>query len=100
MNTCNCKGTCNCTTKLNNYMFFQNLKTIHHAIGELIAMDTMQIDSLLTDGHGWAVDHVSTSKDDVEEVYNFLNTHRAEHVSDDNKHSLLTNIQSFEGFKK
>ena len=72
MNSCNCKGTCNCTTKLNNYMFFQNLKTMHHAIGELIAMDTMQIDSLLNDGHGWAVDHIASSADDVEEVYHFI----------------------------
>jgi hypothetical protein len=57
-----------------NYMFFQNLKTIHHAIGELLNMDPSKIDSLLSNGHAWAVDHISTSADDVEEVYHFLTT--------------------------
>ena len=83
-----------------HYMFFANLENMHRMCKEMLEMDKDKIDHILSDGHGWAVDHVSTSKDDVEEVYNFLNTHRAEHVSDDNKHSLLTNIQSFEGFKK
>jgi hypothetical protein len=53
-------------------MFFQNLKTMHHAIGELLNMDHSQIDQLLSNGHGWAVDHIATSADDVEEVYHFL----------------------------
>ena len=57
-----------------NYMFFQNLKTIHHAIGELLNMDPSKIDSLLSNGHAWAVDHIATSADDVEEVYHFLTT--------------------------
>ena len=57
-----------------NYMFFQNLKTIHHAIGELLKMDPSKVDSLLNNGHAWAVDHIATSADDVEEVYHFLTT--------------------------
>ena len=57
-----------------NYMFFQNLKTMHHAIGELLEMDAAKIDQLLNDGHGWAVDHIATSADDVEEVYHFLSS--------------------------
>ena len=36
--------------ELTNYMFFQNLKTIHHAIGELLEMDHTKIDQLLNDG--------------------------------------------------
>jgi hypothetical protein len=35
-------------------------------------MDEAQIDALLDDGHDWALDHISTSKDDVEEVYEWL----------------------------
>jgi len=53
-------------------MFFQNLKTIHHAVGELLEMDPHKVDQLLNNGHSWAVDHISTSADDVEEVYHFL----------------------------
>lgn len=56
----------------NNYMFFENLKTLKHAIDEMLAMDKAKVDQILEDGHGWAIDHISTSTDDVEEVYHFL----------------------------
>ena len=56
----------------NNYMFFQNLKTIHHAVSHLLKMDESSISKLLSDGHGWALDHITTSADDIEEVYHFL----------------------------
>lgn len=56
----------------NNYMFFQNLKTIHHAVSHLLKMDESAISKLLSDGHGWALDHITTSADDIEEVYHFL----------------------------
>lgn len=55
-----------------NYMFWQNLKTIHHAASELLGMDKTKIDSLIANGHAWAVDHIATSSDDIEEVYHFL----------------------------
>ena len=60
---------------MDNYMFFQNLKTIHHAVSELLEMDVTKVDQLLSDGHAWAVDHVSTSADDIEEVYHFIESH-------------------------
>ena len=56
----------------NNYMFFQNLKTLKHAIDEMLKMDKSKVDQILEDGHGWAIDHIATSTDDVEEVYHFL----------------------------
>jgi hypothetical protein len=56
-------------------MFFQNLKTIHHAVSELLEMDVTKVDQLLGDGHAWAVDHVSSSADDIEEVYHFIESH-------------------------
>lgn len=56
----------------NNYMFWQNLKTMVHAASELLNMDYNQVDALLSDGHGWALDHIATSADDVEEVYHFI----------------------------
>jgi hypothetical protein len=55
----------------NNYMFWQNLKTLVHAASELLNMDKNSLDALLSDGHGWALDHIATSADDVEEVYHF-----------------------------
>jgi hypothetical protein len=56
----------------NNYMFWQNLKTIHHASGELLEMNQEDVDSIIANGHAWAVDHISTSADDIEEVYHFM----------------------------
>lgn len=56
----------------NNYMFWQNLKTINHASGEILGMDQSKIDSMIENGHAWAVDHIATSSDDIEEVYHFL----------------------------
>jgi len=56
----------------NNYMFWSSLKTIQHASKELLEMDYDSVDKLLSDGHGWALDHIATSNDDMEEVYHFL----------------------------
>lgn len=62
-----------------NYMFFGNLKTIKRLVDEMLEMDEAQVDSMLTNGHNWALDHIATSKDDVEEVFNFLAGHADEH---------------------
>lgn len=56
-----------------NYMFFANITNIKRMCDEILEMSPSVVDSLLSDGHAWAVDHISTSKDDVEEVYGFLN---------------------------
>jgi hypothetical protein len=55
-----------------NYMFFANMKNMHRMCQEILEMDHHKVDHILSDGHAWAVDHIATSKDDVEEVYNFL----------------------------
>jgi hypothetical protein len=56
----------------NTYMFFQNLQTICNATKELLEMNPEQISKLLADGHGWALDHIATSTDDISEVYQFV----------------------------
>lgn len=58
-----------------NYMFFGNLKTIKRLVDEMLEMDEAKVDAMLLNGHNWAVDHIATSKDDVEEVFNFLAGH-------------------------
>ena len=58
--------------ELDNYMFFQNLHTLKNAIDELMELDPHEVDQILTNGHGWALDHIATSVDDVEEVYHFM----------------------------
>jgi phage host-nuclease inhibitor protein Gam len=61
-----------------NYMFFQNLHTIKDAIEDILAMDKEKVDSMLSAGHGWALDHMATSVDDIEEVYHFLKNRMGE----------------------
>lgn len=60
-----------------NYMFFGNLKTIKRLVDEMLEMDESEVDSILSNGHGWATDHIATSKDDIEEVFNFLAGHES-----------------------
>ena len=43
-------------------------------VDDLLKLDEQMVDGVLASGHNWAEDHISTSKDDVEEVYNFLMT--------------------------
>lgn len=59
------------------YMFFQNLETIKKEVEEMLRLDPQMVDAILANGHDWAADHISTSKDDIEEVHNFLMSNRA-----------------------
>jgi hypothetical protein len=55
-----------------NYMFFGNLETMKRLVDKMLEMDESEVDAILSNGHNWALDHIATSKDDVEEVFNFL----------------------------
>jgi hypothetical protein len=66
-----------------NYMFFANIMNMKRMCDEILEMDEEHVDQILSNGHGWATDHIATSKDDVEEVYNFL---QSEHREGDNDH--------------
>ncbi len=65
--------------EIQNYMFFGNLKTIKRLVDKMLEMDEAEVDAMLSDGHNWALDHIATSKDDVEEVFNFIAGHSEEH---------------------
>jgi len=58
--------------EVDHYMFFGNLKTIKRLIDIMLEMDETQVNQLLHNGHDWAADHIATSKDDIEEVADFL----------------------------
>lgn len=68
---CGCNGNQD-YSNTSNYMFFENLKTIKKSVDAMLQMDPQQLDRMLSAGHGWAVDHIATSKDDVEEVGAFI----------------------------
>lgn len=54
-----------------NYMFFQNIKQINQLTSEILKLDQNKLDELMNE-HSWAIDHIATSKDDIEEVANFI----------------------------
>jgi hypothetical protein len=91
-----------------NYMFFGNLKTIKRLVDKMLEMDEAEVDAILTNGHNWALDHIATSKDDVEEVFNFLAGEKEEkpllggpessHSEHDARHRDDENIKGFEDF--
>lgn len=62
---------------LQNYMFFSNLRIIKDKVDSLLNMDPVTIDNMLSDGHDWANEHMTTAKDDVEEVYNWITTRKS-----------------------
>jgi hypothetical protein len=53
-------------------MFFGNLKIIKKYVDAMLQMNPDQVQEILSDGHDWAADHVATSKDDIQEVGDFL----------------------------
>ena len=58
--------------EVNHYMFFGNLETIKRYVDAMLEMYPTAVNELLDNGHDWAADHIATSKDDIEEVANFL----------------------------
>ena len=70
--------------EVENYMFFGDLETIKRLAEELLEMDPVKIDALLKNGHNWALDHVVSSKDDMEEVFNFIKNEMSEGQVDEN----------------
>ena len=58
--------------KSSHYMFFNNLKSIKRFINEIEKIDRNKIEDLLENGHDWAADHIAISKDNIEQVSDFL----------------------------
>lgn len=70
--SCGCGGDDGCNSNNSNYMFFGNLKTIKKYVDALLQLDPKHVQEILSNGHDWAADHIATSKDDVQEVGDFL----------------------------
>lgn len=60
------------SNEMKNYMFFSNLKVIKDRAEKMLQMDPHELDAMIENGHDWASDHIATSKDDIEEVYNWV----------------------------
>jgi hypothetical protein len=54
------------------YMFFSNLEQIHRQTGLLLELNKNTVESVLDGGHDWAQDHVSTAKESLDQVFDFM----------------------------
>ena len=54
------------------YMFFSNLEQMKRQCEILLDMDHNEIESILENGHDWAQDHISESKNNMDQVFDFL----------------------------
>lgn len=55
-----------------NYMFFKNLMQIKRQAEMLLQIDPMMVDQILADGHDWADDHITVSKENMDQVFDFM----------------------------
>ena len=54
------------------YMFFSNLEQMKRQCDMLLDMDQQQIESILSNGHDWSQDHIAESKNNMDQVFDFL----------------------------
>jgi hypothetical protein len=54
------------------YMFFSNLEQMKRQCEILLDMDHNMIEDILDHGHDWAQDHISESKNNMDQVFDFL----------------------------
>ena len=54
------------------YMFFSNLEQIKRQCELLLDLDESEIEGILSNGHDWAQDHISTAKESIDQVFDFL----------------------------
>ena len=58
--------------KNNRYMFFQNLKQMKRQCDLLLNLDESTVSEILDNGHDWADDHITESKNNLDQVFDFL----------------------------
>ena len=56
----------------NRYMFFSNLQQMRRQCDILLDMDPEMVEGVLENGHDWAQDHIAESKNNMDQVFDFL----------------------------
>jgi len=54
------------------YMFFSNLEQMRRQCDLLLDLERDMVDSILDNGHDWAQDHIAESKNNLDQVFDFL----------------------------
>jgi hypothetical protein len=56
----------------NRYMFFSNLKQMKRQCELLLELDEDVVTEILNNGHDWADDHITESKNNMDQVFDFM----------------------------
>mgnify|MGYP000607060584 CR=1 FL=1 len=59
-------------TMSNRYMFFSNLQQMRRQCDLLLDLDESMVTEILNNGHDWADDHISTAKENMDQVFDFM----------------------------
>ena len=78
------------------YMFFSNLEQMKRQCEILLDMDENQVESILSDGHDWAQDHIAEAKNNMDQVFDFLMNQTQSEDSD----MVMDEPEIMEGTKK
>ena len=54
------------------YMFFSNLEQMKRQCEILLELDRNMVEGILSNGHDWAQDHIAESKNNMDQVFDFL----------------------------
>ena len=65
-----------------NYMFFSNLKQIHRQCEILLKKNEDEINALIENGHDWAEDHIATSTETIDQVFDFMMNELTDDISE------------------
>jgi len=57
------------------YMFFSNLEQMKRQCEILLEKDRGMIEEILDNGHDWAQDHIAESKNNMDQVFDFMMNH-------------------------
>lgn len=85
---------------IKNYMFFSNLEQIAHQAQQLLSLDPMEIEDILSNGHDWADDHIAVSKENLDQVFDFMMNETQFARTLTNRHSDEEDEMVMEGKKK
>jgi len=55
-----------------NYMFFSNLEQMKRQCELLLQLDPHMVDEILMNGHDLADDHISSAKENIDQVFDFM----------------------------
>jgi hypothetical protein len=81
------------------YMFFSNLEQIKRQSEMLLKMDKEVLYNILENGHDWAQDHVSTAKENMDQIFDFF-MNEIGGDGEDNTDYIQMDVDVTEGRKK